>query len=751
MAALRETGNAITEPLRRSIGLRDKDNPESEMLPVDFSDLPSPPDTERESRLVELIRSRYKRAADARALHDQDILESMAFDAGKQWVEYNPETGRLDSLITDPDDRYYYLTDNQIAPMIQSLVARATSSDPDVWAAPLTDGDQDRQASEESESILSHCGRTLGMRALVREWTHAALIGSTTFLELGWDKDADAETPGRIGPDGVPQGVKTARIGEVYADLRLALHVYPDPKAKEFHKSAWVVIADVLSLSDIVEEFGRRGKLVEPESFDAEHGGVEGRLAYINSDTGRGADTRKNSATVLRMWERPSAVYPNGRYAVSAGKILLRYQDWPYDKTDRYPLVPLAFQKRPGSLWGANAVSALIPLQRAINRILSGITERVINDKLAILVMDGTDLEPDEYTSARNYKKISYSAGTPPAFQQPPAPSGFNLEYVSFLKAEMEHIAGSHEVSSANAPPAAFAQGARALELRQEADNSRLGLFVSQLESALVEAAEWQLALYRQYGSAVPRLMGIDEDLMPGKSAGRMQSFRALGKGSCRVVVTPGSGMPKSPAARQEMLDEWFEKGIFGPPGTPAAAKTFLELQETVRSDELVEKVEERINAQAAQLMQMQQQAQQSQQQAQAAAAAQAAQVQAQSAMQTAQMQAQQRQAAMTAELQFKQQALSVQQQHDAEMAAVKDHAQLEAAQADANVQMHRMLVEKQVPSVSLAGKLGPQGVISAEQAAGLQPDTAADAAKVAMPPPPAQNAPAKPNSPVAQ
>ncbi|HEY3332594.1 MAG TPA: hypothetical protein VGK19_21365 [Capsulimonadaceae bacterium] len=546
--------------------------------------------------LVAAVRERYEESAYARTVHDNVILTSMAFEAGKQWVEYNSATGRLDSLIGD-DDAYYFITNNQIRPLVLQNMVRATQTRPDMWVAPLTESETDRLAAEEARSILAHCSRLVDRSALLREWVFGALVSSTTFVKVCWDPTREAEIAVEFDNAGNVRRIAKAAIGDVRESVLLPLDVYPDPKAQRMDDCDWVIHARVCSMAQIAARYPERAGDVRADTIEALHGGVEQRLAMITDDAMRYAEAQCDAATVLEMWEKPSAACPRGRLVTVAGDVLLRDDPWPYTKTDSYPFIPLAFNTNISSLYGRNMVSDMVPHQMAINRILSNYIGRAITDKLTVLIRDGAGVSPDDYTNPRNHQKIYYT-GTPPTYQQPPPLSGANFQLIEFLLNQMENIAGVHDVSQGTLPRSSGSLAAASIHLLQNADQSKLSVFVGNIESALTQLGEWELALYRQFGLQEPRLIGLDDQAVPGKAITRAAAFAALRNGgNCRVVVTPGSGMARMPEAKAQQLERWYQMGVFGPPGSPAATKTFLEEQDTVRSDDLAERVSARLSA----------------------------------------------------------------------------------------------------------------------------------------------------------
>jgi len=485
--------------------LTDPENAESEVKPSDLKNPPQPPG-ENEQEIVQLVMSRFKQSAEARRQHEREWLLAKAFEIGNQWVEWRTETGRIESLI-DPHDRYRsYIVVNKIRPITTKLKARATMSKPDASVAPMTDTQEDIGAAEEARCVLDHYDLIFDRQHQTRSWVDSVLTTSTSFLKIFWDPTKEAWTPS-VDPIGRPGKVR-AKIGDIEEIIVSPFEVYPDPKARTWRECGWLIHAKVVPLSYLQQKFGQAGYRVQGDT-GSESGYIEARLDSIVGDQQRGGTAAgKNSATLYEMWEKPSARYPKGRMARVAGGQLLHCGEWPYEKRDAFPFVPLGFQEKTGALWALNAVTDLIPLQRAFNNTLSRIQDRVNTDKPTILAREGSEISLGAYQSKRNYEIVEY-VGEPPGYQQTPPVNQYWFSYLQILGGQMEDISGVHEVSNGSVPPGVTA--GNAIELLQQSDQTQMSEFVGNIETAQVQRANWEIALCGQY-YAEPRIIGLPQD-----------------------------------------------------------------------------------------------------------------------------------------------------------------------------------------------------------------------------------------------
>lgn len=504
-------------PWRELLGfaprVADPDNIESELRPADLANPPKE-QADRDQEIVSLVSARFKQSQEAKRQHERDWMMAKAFELGNQWVEWRTDTGRLVSTI-DAHDRYRsYLTVNKIRPITTKLKARATMSKPDASVSPLTDSPEDKGAAEEARCVLDHYDLLFDRQHQSRSWVDSALTTSTSFLKIFWDPHKEAWAPS-IDENGRPGKVK-AKVGDIEEIIVPPFEIYPDPKAKTWRECSWLIHAKVVPLSYLQQKFGESGYRVQGDTGTEWGGSVEARLDGIQGDQQRlGTSSGKNSATLYELWEKPTARYPKGRLIRVAGGQVLAAGDWPYEKRDTFPFVPLGYQEKTGALWALNAVSDLIPLQRAYNNTLSRIQDRVNTDKPTILAREGAEINLGAYQSKRNYEIVEF-VGEPPIYQQTPPINSYWFTFLEILHGQMEDISGVHEVSNGSVPNGVTA--GNAIELLQQSDQTQMSEFVGNVESAQVERATWEIALCAQFYDE-PRIIGIQETAAPPVTA----------------------------------------------------------------------------------------------------------------------------------------------------------------------------------------------------------------------------------------
>lgn len=729
-AQMSEIRTMFKSPLK----VADKGNVDSVLTPSD-TDNTDYQQSQREDDYVALVKKHYLDAGQYRRQHEGRILTGVAMFRGYQWVEYSSGSGMLTRIAgtEDPKQRFRWLTFNHIRPLVEMQQAHACYQYPDVWSAPLTDSDEDKAAAATERAILGHCYRINNRMEMLRNAVMGTLIGSTVWICPAWNPSMRADVADGVDPNGNVINPHKAQIGDVEETLRDSLDTYCDPSCLDDpHKGSFMIFAGMVNIGWARQTF-ERGKYVTPTTCDGNYATLESRLASIADTYGVTTNVSKDLALMLDYWERPSARYPRlynddgsikskgGRRIIVIGEVLVHSNEWPYEKCDKYPAVQIQYQVNKGSVYGLNMVDDLREPQMAYNTLWSKIVTRINWEKLQIFVPIGSQLSKDFYKDPNDYDKWTVTQGQKPEFSTVPSFSPAYLDALKLIGDEMEYISGVRNVIGNDGIPGNIS--AETIELAQNIDKSRLHPFIGRIESALAELAEWETSLYRQYGKSFHRLLGLDDKAITGAKDMKgvaLAQMDALKNGQCRVVYMPGSGVAKLPAARAEEIMNVFKEGGFGPPGSPASVEGLLTMLQSIRSDENVDKIIANVKRDLAIQQSMQPNPQQ---------------VQAQKDDAQAKLQGELEAIRVDGEMKLE----GARTQADMNIQNTKDvnAVQLENLRHQ-NKMAEIMAANQVVPSVSLTGKLGSIATPSAEEAAGLKPDSSAEQAKIVAPPKPA-------------
>jgi len=455
-----------------------------------------------------------------------------------------------------------------------------------------------------------------------------ACVTGTSYLKVFWDTRKEQVVPQFDATGQQILGHQLMKVGDVVEQILPCFDVYIDPSAKRDDDIRWMIHAMIKPLSWFVDSYGDIGKLVKPDAVMGHNSGyIDSYLEGANG-SGRGwvppstarinnYDTRKLSAVVYEYWEKPSALYPKGRYIVSSNGVLLYAGIWPYDKRDSFPFIPLRWQPRSGTPYGYSLGFDLTSLQSTYNRVYSRLLEQFESQKDYIMVERLSNVGADAYDNQsddiedknRIYRKVYYNRGSqPPSIQRAPGIGGDLFPLLQMVEKDMMDIAGLHDVSQGMAQAGTPAESVRLL---QKADNTQ--------HSYIRADIEIQFAI-------VPFVGNVEGgDLPSDKIEQGVMRFDAIRNGGqFRIVYVPGSSMDEGPDVRLQKYATLRQMGVFGDPSDPATNKLFVEMVNMPESSKILKHLEAQNEKLAqAQQMQMQMQEQQMAMQQQQVAAAQ--------------------------------------------------------------------------------------------------------------------------------
>lgn len=743
---------AANKVLQGAVRLKDPTNLDSQIERSDMMKPDSEPAIGLKKELIDLGEKRFEEARVGRWSQNAEAFSGIAQFQGRQWDYWDADADGggfvpipgCSGKNPDEAERMARSTWNITRVLVERMVARVTAAYPDAWPAPQTSSDEDKQAAQIARACCAHAARLVKLQELIEEAVLACGISTTCFIELGWDSKAWADA-GFQQADGTIAYEKE-QIGEPCANLMLCIDAYPDPNAVlqngDIHSGAYFIKRCTRTLDFIQRKWG---KTVESTGVSSTYGFLQQRLEWMAGDHNRSMAKVEFCTDVTEVWEKPSENYPNGRFwAYSADKTLLWSGPWPYKKKDKYPFVPIRYQKNQASIWGLNMTKPLRDVQIDLNELATYLRCCLRWNRPERYIPENCNVSPDDFVSPVFGKNVVYlpesMGGELPSWQMPPPPGPWLFNYKQELIATAEYIAGVRDFNSDTMPPP---NSGFEFQLRVDQEKDRLGPVIRHTCNAVVEVYEWFCAFYEQFGSQYSRILGLDDKAAPSgqdSPAAQLVDMQALKNGNYRVILQPGSGQAKSPAAQEQRLDEIVTR-LASPNMTPPLAEFYLNESQSIKSDAQADRLiaglktyfaETQQQALAVQAMKGQQAQQQGQQSAQQAAAQQAAETQ-----------ADQEQAAIKvhAEGLIQQQRVEADQQTQAVEA--RNSMQLEQTKFEHALAL--VNAKQQTPSVSLSGTLGPVGIASAEEEAGLKPDDPTLMKKILMPAPPMANKPGGP------
>ncbi len=567
------------------------------------------------------LHNKMEKAKVARFPFEADWKLNRAFFAGNQWVAYIHGAVRIPPRM---DTSRQYVTDNRIKPVVTARVARKSRNRPMFAATPQGGDDGAIDAARIAERILENDWEALKLQPKLHTALLWADVCSDGFIKIYWDSHTGKRAQALVGPDGQPvpgpngnlarpeeadffppevlEQLTVAEVGQgdVRCEVKSPFEMYPDPLATGMEDLEHMFEETIRSLNYVHERYPEDadGNPFEPTpDSDIPTGVTEG---FYPNTAGlfQGSSTTTEGVRVKEYRCKPSKQYPNGFQATWINDTVVVKNDKP---DDPMPYVKFGSIEIPGRFWSGALTTDLRHPQVDLNTIKTQIKENarllgnpaLMSSRQANVEYHGLPGEHIKFDSTVIDAKPEYLV--PPPIQQ------YVENEVERIERSMQEIAGIHEVSRAQVPAGVTA--ASAINLLQEADETRLGPEIHDMEHALGQWGTKILTLRAKYNTdeRIIKIAGEDGNWDVFAFKGEM-----LGEDP-HVEVQAGSQMPRSKAAKQaamtEVLTLVFQYGV---PVDERNLRKFLKDYEIGGLDRLFEGMSEdakQVNRESRQLL----------------------------------------------------------------------------------------------------------------------------------------------------
>jgi hypothetical protein len=529
---------------------------------------PSPGGLEYKDITVQDLNRLLAMSRGARSRFEPTWHLNYAFYHGEQWLFWN--RGRLDRPRLDP--HRVTLTDNRIIGIVRTELAKMTKQKPAFQVIPTTAEDSDLQAALMGEKVLDYLWRHLSLRNRLTDVLLWSRITGSGFWKIVWDSAkgqklqilADnegkpvmhAETGAPMKPDALkdeegklPEGLmeKTIATGDVHVETVAPFEFLSDPIATRLEDAEWCIQENVKSQEYVLQHYG----MILPTDTDIAPGPTEARMFPSYQ---MGGTSNYKGVKLHEYWCKPNNTHPEGRRAVWAKDKMLHEGPNPYKCL---PYLMFSGIPIPGRFWPTSIVEQLRNPQTELNKIRSQILENA--QRLGNPALLASRQANINYSGVPG-ERIDFDDTVPnaiPTYLQPPNMPAYVLQQQERIEAAMQDVSGQHEVSNAQVP--AGVKAASAINLLQEADDTRLGPAIYDMEETLGQAGSMLLKLTAQYWTDERTIMIAGKD----HALDAVVFKGAALKENTEVEVQAGSQFPKSKAAKQaaiqDMLNLYFQ------------------------------------------------------------------------------------------------------------------------------------------------------------------------------------------------
>lgn len=515
-------------------------------------------------------------------------MQNLLFLVGRQWWRLT-ERGTFEPVKVP--DWYEQPVTNLCLPFYKTFLAKAVRSKPAWFVVPASTGPTDMQSATLGDEVLH--AKFVELK-VARRWRRAlawAIVTGNSFVLPFWNTDTgklkklevDVDCP-VYDEEGVPtgetevlvvpcdeegephldergrpaKGAKPHVIDQGEADFRVLspfqVRVNADADADEDVYS--FVVGEPTTLREIARNPRWKDKAAQvvPDNVEEIEGAAQMLAGFVNGPGSAHTAPRDRrdrdlpKALVVYYYERQSEDYPDGRYWVSAGDVLL---EEPGPLPDGFlPLIHMQDVIIPGRYHGMATFSAVVELNREYNEHNAKIRE---HDNLFIggkwLIPAPSGIRKSDITTEPG-ECIKYNWPYKPEMARiEPLPPQVYQERERVVQ-DFQQVSGIRQVSQGGAPSGITA--GIAIAALQEADDTDLGPFLSMGEESFAELAGYMLRMVRDNYT--------DERIYyaAGPTRGYMvRAFRGSDlEGAVDVVPQTGSSLALGVAARQQLLLE---------------------------------------------------------------------------------------------------------------------------------------------------------------------------------------------------
>ncbi len=530
--------------------------------------------------LVSMVDSEYTRRMAERKPFELLWRLNIAFIEGNQFLEIDPGG----QIIREVPKLYYWQERecfNQIAPIVETRIARLARMRPILKARPATNSERDVRSAKVSSHLLRNFYYDEGIQHRMSEiygWLEAM---GTCLIKNSWNPDKGELIGLSVISDETEDGEQRhmqeeIREGDLEVTICPAVEIFPDSNYRQDIKQCRSIIhAKAFHIDDIKDNWGVSVLPEEVTATKLQRTALgSGGLGYGLGGYSYNIARLEKHAVVKEYWERPTQKHPDGRLIIICSDKLLYYGPLPYpvgkDGKKALPFTKVDLIERAGIFWGKTMVERLISVQRRYNALRNRKAEFL--SRCAIgqwwVEEDSTDMDILEENVGSPGFIGTYARGSkaPVLSQNPQLPVAFDTEEAALLQ-EFNVLSGVSDLSRQSKAPPGVKSGV-ALSIALEQDDTRLSATASNIEDFIIQNGRMWLRLYKNFSDGIRTLRTIGDNNMV-----ELIDWTGSDITSDDVIVEAFSAMAESPAQRRQLVFDLLATGLFHDPETGQITK----------------------------------------------------------------------------------------------------------------------------------------------------------------------------------
>lgn len=420
-------------------------------------------DTEESRQMAKLVTNRWNDGDNFLRTARKDFQINLAFYNDLQWVTWNAYRGCVEGLPARfSETERIRMTDNKIAPAIDTLVGILAERDLVFEGDPTDADDQSMKGSQLAESILEAGRQTQGWENIRKDEILGLLLGGTSAVALEWDTSGGE----RLWVN--EQNQQVIGTGEVSLTALTIDEFTLEPGSRSAEKANWWVGLTAVPCAQARDHYGLDWT---PEADVS----TESNNSLFPSFRARFGDNTDTCAVYV-MYERPNRKCKEGRCIAVVNGIVVKKGDWKFP-FNNLNLHTFREGQLPGTWIGKTFTTSARPLQVALNAARSNIQEHMkLAGNARMMVPFGSIEDVDTLTDEPG-EVVQWHAEpgvtAKPDYLVPPPLSNSIIQYAEVLQDAIADIMHVHDVTRGVAP--GDRNSGLALSILAEKNNTPLG------------------------------------------------------------------------------------------------------------------------------------------------------------------------------------------------------------------------------------------------------------------------------------
>ena len=550
--------------------------------------LPTPDggDPEAASKLASEVLRKHTQYKSYRQPHEGTWFVNAAMLRGQQKATYDADAAML--VVPQTPSYAIDVPLNKIMPKHKARLAKFFKNRPRPVAVPASTDYQDLMDARATEIAIRYQMERLGLETLYRRARLWASVCGRAYWWFGYDENA----LGRVKQTDEfgKEIIQAAVLGDLTVEVGTAFEVLvADPTLAYIGDQPEVQRVRTLPRKDALAKFpvlaeeplSSEGAIADTQSTRDKLAGLKaGQQGLVP------VAPHKDEVLLIEHFVAPCASYPQGRRIVVCGGKLVAHEDrLPFEfwdsPTNPYPCVEFLDLDSPGQYWSTTFIEQLVPLQRALNRVVELTVENIEAVSRPKMVVYKQHKLPDgAYTSAAGeILELTWIPGLPePRVIQPASVSGDCWNIINLLLKQFDDISQIHTASEGGG---SGQESGYQTNLLQEATDAVHAPDIRRDELAIEEAA-WKMRRIMKLTYDVPRLVAIGGE----HSLGEMVEFSSRQiNDAAEIRIQTGSMLPDLKAARAQAAMELYKSGMLGDPADPLVRRKALSMIDAIGYD----------------------------------------------------------------------------------------------------------------------------------------------------------------------